>query len=67
MNEEFYKPLTLEIYKNLLPEGHMVLNVSPEIYEYIRGIFRDADMIHPLICHNRNTTYKESIYIWRKP
>lgn len=67
MNETFYKPLTLEIYKNLLPKGHMVLNVSPAIYEYIRGIFRDADMIHPLICRNRNGNYMEQIYIWRKP
>lgn len=66
MNEEFYKPLTLEIYKNLLPEGHLVLNVSPEIYEYIRSFMGDAHMIHPLICRNRNTTYRESIYIWRK-
>jgi len=66
MNEQFYKPLTLEIYKNLLPKGHMALNVSPEIYEYIRTIFRDADMIHPLIARNRNTTYTESIYIWCK-
>jgi len=67
MNEQFYRVLTLEIYKNLLPEGHMALNVSPEIYEYIRTIFRDADMIHPLIARNRNTTYTESIYIWKKP
>ena len=66
MNEEFYKPLTLEIYKNLLPEGHMALNVSPEIYEYIRSFMGDANLIHPLLARNRNSTYRESIYIWNK-
>lgn len=66
MNEEFYKPLTLEIFKHLLPGGHLVLNVSPEIYDFIRTFLGDALIIHPLLARNRNTTYRESIYIWRK-
>jgi hypothetical protein len=66
MNEGFYKPLTLELFKNLLPEGHMVLNVSPEIYDYIRTVIGDAHIVRPLLAHNRNKTYTESIYIWRK-
>jgi len=66
MNETFYKPLTLEIYKNLMVGGHMALNVSPEIYEYIRSFMGDANMVHPLLARNRNSTYRESIYIWNK-
>jgi hypothetical protein len=66
MNEEFYKPLTLEIYKNLLPKGHMALNVSPEIYTYIHSFMGDPFLIQPLLARNRNAVYRESIYIWRK-
>lgn len=66
MNEEFYKPLTLHIFENMMSKGHMALNVLPEIYEYIKSFMGDADMIHPLLARNRNSTYRESIYIWCK-
>jgi len=66
MNETFYKPLTLEIYKHLMVGGHLALNVSPEIYQYIRSFMGEPFMIQPLLARNRNAVYKESIYIWKK-
>lgn len=66
MNELFYRPLTLEIYNNLLIDGHFALNVSPEIYEYIRSFMGDAHITYPLIARNRTEGYSELIYVWRK-
>jgi hypothetical protein len=66
MNEEFYRPLTLKIFENLMVGGHIALNVSNEIYEFIRTFMGDANFIHPLIARNRNANYRESIFIWRK-
>jgi len=56
-NTLFYRKLTLEIYKNLLPKGHMALNVSPEIYTYIHSFMGDPGLIHQLLARNRNAVY----------
>jgi hypothetical protein len=66
MNEEFYKKLTERIYDGLQNNGFMALNVSPEIYNFIRSFMGECDRQIPLECRNRNATYREYIYVWLK-
>lgn len=67
MNEGFYKPLTTKIYEGLKVGGFMALNVSPEIYEYIRTFMGDCILEIPILCRNRTTKYREYVYVWFKP
>jgi len=66
MNEKFYKPLTLKIFENLMPGGHMALNVSPEIYEFIRSFMGEPFIKIPFPSRNRNKKYREYLYVWKK-
>lgn len=67
MNEGFFKPLTTRIYDGLKAGGYMALNVNPEIYDFIKTFMGQCCLEIPIICRNRNTKYRESVYVWFKP
>lgn len=68
-NELFYRPLVTRTYDGLAENGTYALNVSPEIFGFIKTILGKPTEIVPLKKGDffRNNQYREYIYIWVKP
>jgi site-specific DNA-adenine methylase len=72
--ENFLFKVIRNTYKNLKHGGHYALNIPTKMYDHVKTILGECTDKHPLQLSNTNrpgstkeTTYKEYIYIWKKP
>ena len=67
MDERFYKPLFLNSYTYLKPDGYYIINICKEVYNNVLiKLFGEAHEVFPLKKSKRQNNYTEMVYVWHK-
>jgi len=74
--DEFYRPLLTNLWNNLMPGGHLLLNVNEKTYvNALQPILGDCHESEPIIravkfakipANNKHKPTQEKMYIWHK-
>jgi hypothetical protein len=68
MNELFYKPLFINTYKALKPNGYYIINICKEVFENVlQQLLGTPIDVFPLKKSNRQNSHTELVYVWIKP
>jgi 16S rRNA G966 N2-methylase RsmD len=67
MDELFYRPIFIKVFKGLQDGGYFIINICQEVYDNVlKELFGEAHEIFPYKKSKRQNDYNEIVYVWKK-